>query len=87
MLRGCHGELHDFVLDTAYGRILSRPGLSPRMRELIAVGVLALTDQVPQMIAHGRGARKFGATVDELREAIYTGVEDEDRTSQLARRV
>jgi 4-carboxymuconolactone decarboxylase len=87
MLRGCHSELHDFVLDTAYGRILSRPGLSPRMRELIAVGVLALTDQVPQMIAHGRGARKFGATVDELREAIYTGVEDEDRTSQLARRV
>ncbi len=61
----------------ALGALASAAGLS----------VLALTDQVPQMIAHGRGARKFGATVDELREAIYTGVEDEDRTSQLARRV
>ena len=31
MLRGYHAELHDFVLDTAYGRILSRSALEPRL--------------------------------------------------------
>jgi 4-carboxymuconolactone decarboxylase len=87
MLRGYHGELLEFVLDTAYGRILSRPGLAPRLRELIAVAVLALTSQVPQMIAHGRGARKFGATDTELREAIFTAIEDEALADKLARRV
>jgi len=85
MLRGYHHELHDFVLDTAYGRILSRPGLEPRIRELVAVGVLALTNQVPQMIAHGRGARKFGATDEQLREAIYTATEDAELTAKLMR--
>ena len=72
LLIGYHAELHDFVIDTAYERILSRPGLEPRIRELLAVGVLALTEQIPQLIAHGRGAIRFGATEEEVREAIYT---------------
>lgn len=87
MLRSYHGELHDFVLDTAYGRILSRPGLEPRLRELVATGVLALTGQVPQMLAHGRGARKFGATDEQLREAIYTATESEELTTELVRQI
>ncbi|HLU39363.1 MAG TPA: carboxymuconolactone decarboxylase family protein, partial [Planctomycetota bacterium] len=61
MLANLHGELHDFVVDIAYGRILSRPALPPRDRELAAVAVLAALDQTPQMVAHGRGALHFGA--------------------------
>jgi AhpD family alkylhydroperoxidase len=72
MLLSYHRELHDFVLDTAYGRILTRPGLEPSVRELMAVGVLALTGQIPQMVAHGRGARNWGATAEELQETVYT---------------
>lgn len=87
MLRGYHGELHAFVMDTAYGRILSRPGLSPRVRELMAVGTLASTEQVPQMIAHGRGALHFGADRDQIREAIYTTTEDLAAAERLLRRV
>lgn len=77
MLLSYHRELHDFVLDTAYGRILTRPGLEPMIRELLAVGVLALTGQVPQMVAHGRGARNWGATAEELRETVYTTTRSE----------
>lgn len=83
MLLGYHEELHEFVLDTAYGRILSRPGLEPRIRELLAIGVLALTDQAPQLVAHGRGARRFGATTEQLYEAIYTGSLDESYAGQM----
>lgn len=87
MLRSYHGELHDFVLDTAYGRILSRAGLSPRIRELIAVGALAVLDQVPQLVAHGRGAMHFGADAKQVFEAIYTALGDEGKAKRLQRKI
>ena len=87
MLLSYHEELHEFVLDTAYGRILSRPGLTPRIRELLAIGVLALTDQSPQLVAHGRGAKHFGASIEEIREAIYTGKEQEDYAEDMSRKI
>ena len=72
MLRGYHQELHDFVLEAAYGRILTRPGLSALIRELIAVGVLAAEDQPRQFLGHARGAIQLGATHDQLTEVLVT---------------
>ncbi|MCU0866400.1 MAG: carboxymuconolactone decarboxylase family protein [Planctomycetes bacterium] len=72
MLRGCHEEFHDFVLQAAYGRILTRPHLDPRRRELIAVAVLAAQNQGRQFAGHARGALHFGATIDELREVLVS---------------
>lgn len=71
-MRALHGELHDFVLEAAYGRILTRPGLPLRLRELLAVGALQALGQVPQLVAHARGALACGATADEVREALVT---------------
>lgn len=87
MLKSYHAELHDFVLDTAYGRILSRPGLTPRLRELIAVAALVVMDQVPQLVAHGRGAMSFGADEEQVFEAIYTALQDLEEARGLQRRV
>ncbi len=87
MLRSYHGELHDFVLDTAYGRILSRQGLPPRTRELIAVAALAVMDQIPQLVAHGRGALNFGADGEQVFEAIYTALQDAEEARRLQRRI
>jgi len=70
MLAGYHQEFHDFVLEAAYGRILARPGLPPRERELIAVGLLAAMDQLRQFVAHARGALHFGSSIAELREVL-----------------
>jgi len=72
MLRGYHQELHDFVLESAYARILTRPGLPPLERELIAVGVLAAEDQERQFRGHARGARNVGATQRQLEEVLAT---------------
>ena len=85
MLKGYHGELHDFVLDVAYGRVMARPGLEPRVRELLAVGVLALLGQTRLVISHGRGALHFGADDVQVYEAIYTATEDDTRARQLQR--
>lgn len=86
-LRGFHGELHDFVLDAAYGRILTRPGLPAALRELLAVGALAVSAQIPQLVAHGRGAIALGASAAAVREAIVTAIGDAGRAEELMRRV
>lgn len=88
MLRGCHGEFHDFVLQAAYGRILSRPGLPPRDRELLACAVLAAQDQKRQFVAHARGARHFGATREQLQAVLLAALghgDDAARWLQLVR--
>ena len=72
MLRSHHQELHDFVLDAAYGRILTRPGLCALSRELVAVGILATEDQPRQFAGHARGARNLGATTAQLEEVLWT---------------
>ena len=84
MLRGYHGELHDFVLEAAYGRILTRPGLDAVTREVVAVGVLAAQDQQRQLAGHARGAARLGATRAQLQEAVVTALEgDVARVEQL----
>ncbi len=78
MLRDCHGEFHDFVLQVAYGRILSRPGLSPLDRELLACAALVAQAQKRQFVAHARGAMHFGATRDALRSVLQAALADGD---------
>ncbi|MBI5853362.1 MAG: carboxymuconolactone decarboxylase family protein [Planctomycetes bacterium] len=87
MLRGHHHELHDFVIRAAYGRVLTRPALPPRDRELLAVAALAALDQTPQLVAHARGARTFGATDVELRETLVTVLGDEPVVDEHLRRI
>lgn len=60
----------EFVLGFAYGRVLTRPDLDLRTRELLAVAALSVLDQQPQMLAHGRGAQHAGATKREVLEVV-----------------
>lgn len=87
MLRGYHPDLHDFVLESAYGRVLSRPGLAPHDRELLAVGSLAAMGQIPQMIAHARGARRFGVSREAVQEAMFTALGDAAAVAEHMQRV
>ncbi|MCR9245691.1 MAG: carboxymuconolactone decarboxylase family protein [bacterium] len=72
MLTGFHADFEAFVLEVAYGRILARPGLDGRRRELLAIGALAASDQKRQFAGHARGALHLGATRNELREVLET---------------
>ena len=87
LLGSFHGEFHDFVLEAAYGRILSRPGLSPRTREILAVAALSQLNQWPQLVAHARGAMHFGASELDLTETLYTLTRDEGHAVATVRRL
>jgi alkylhydroperoxidase/carboxymuconolactone decarboxylase family protein YurZ len=77
MLRGFHADFHAFVLDVAYGRVLARPHLPPKERELLAIALLAAQDQPRQFAGHARGAMHFQATAAELRETLWTVFADD----------
>ena len=86
LLAGFHQEFHDFVLQAAYGRILTRPHLDATRRELLAVAMLAAQGQERQLLGHARGARNFGATDAQLHEVLVTALRDEAAaTSWFAR--
>jgi alkylhydroperoxidase/carboxymuconolactone decarboxylase family protein YurZ len=69
-IAGFHPELAGWILEHAYGRVLSRGGLSADRRELLAVVALALTGQERQLMSHLRGAVRCGATPEEVSGAL-----------------
>lgn len=86
-LASFHTAFHDFVLEAAYGRVLSRDGLDVCTRELIAVAALVALDQEPQLVAHARGALRFGADEAQVVEAMRCGGADGDRLERLRQRI
>jgi 4-carboxymuconolactone decarboxylase len=65
-MRGYHPELADWILEEGYGRVLSRPVLSIRERELIVVAVLSALRLPRQLESHERGALRVGATAGQV---------------------
>ena len=65
-----HVDLDRWMLEVGYGRVLSRPGASPRQRELAVLAVLGGQNVAPQLMSHLRGALHVGATVDECAVVI-----------------
>jgi len=88
MLERQHPEYARWVLEHAYGRVLTRPGLEPRMRELLAVCALAALGQERQLASHVRGTLRCGGTREELEQAlaVLEGLADPERLEH-ARRV
>lgn len=72
-------DFFDYVLQTAFGTIWSRPELPVRDRSMITVAMLAALGQPEELRAHLAGALNAGLSRDELVEvlmqvAVYAGV-------------
>lgn len=90
-LSGFHGDFGDWILEHAYGRVLSRPGLAADRRELLASCALAALGQDRQLASHARGSLRCGASFEHLAEAFEVvrdqiGPEAADRAQRIAER-
>ncbi len=63
-------DLAEWMIIEGYGKTLSRPQLSPRIRELVVVGVLAVLGWKTQLYSHLRGAMNVGATPVECIDTL-----------------
>ncbi|HSJ65458.1 MAG TPA: carboxymuconolactone decarboxylase family protein [Gemmatimonadaceae bacterium] len=69
-IRELHPALDTWMIVDGYGKVLSRPALDLRRRELCIVAVCAAAEQDRQLHSHLHGARNAGATPDEIDGAL-----------------
>src|SRR6184192_3005907 len=61
-LRALHPALEDLVLVDAYGKVIGRPGLDLKRRELCTVATTAVLGTAEQLHSHLRGALNTGGS-------------------------
>ena len=69
-IRALHPALDTWMITDGYGKVLSRPGLDLKTRELCIVAACAASAQQRQLHSHLHGALNAGATVDEVESAL-----------------
>src|SRR3989454_6173817 len=86
-LRSLHPALEDLVLVDAYGKVIGRPGLDMKRRELCTVAAVAVLGTARQLHSHLRGALNTGATREEIEAGLALvepdpGPEDQRRAAR-----
>lgn len=71
--------IQELVTEYCWGEVWTRPGLSPRDRSLLNLGMLTALGRDEELKLHVRGALNNGCTEEEIQEAfvqaaIYCGV-------------
>ncbi|GAA1873355.1 carboxymuconolactone decarboxylase family protein [Asanoa iriomotensis] len=86
-------ELGHQVVSWAFGEIYSRPGLPPRDRQLVTLGMLtALGGCEPQLEVHVNASLNVGLSADEIVEAllhsaVYCGIPKALNATMVAKKV
>ena len=69
-IRSLHPTLDEWMIVDGYGKVLSRPGVDLRTRELCIVAACAVAGQQRQLHSHLHGALNAGARVEEVRATL-----------------
>jgi len=77
-LRALHPALEHLVLVDAYGKVIGRPGLDLKRRELCTVATTAVLGTAEQLHSHLRGALNTGASGEEIEAVLRLIGEDLD---------
>lgn len=91
-IRALHPALDAWMIVDGYGKVLSRPALDLRRRELCVVAACAAARQDRQLHSHLHGALHAGATLHEVRLTLdaltgLVGGDDLERYHHLLDRV
>lgn len=62
--------VQEYVTQTCWGDIWSRPGLDRRTRSLVNLAMLTALNRMTEFGAHVRGARRNGCTEAEIQEVL-----------------
>src|SRR5438477_5543355 len=83
-LRALHPAIEPLVVVVAYGKILGRPGLDSKRRELCTLAAIAMLRAERLLLAHLRGALKTGSTREEV-DAVLAVIEADLPTDRALR--
>lgn len=68
-----HPELSDWLIFEGYGKVLARPVLTPRERELWIIPMLMVLEVPEQFYSHLRGARNLEVPASRVQGALWLG--------------
>ena len=83
-IRKLHPALDEWIIVDGYGKVLSRPGVDLRTRELCVVAACAVSGQQRQLHSHLHGALNAGASPGEI-AAVLDALGDLISRDDLAR--
>lgn len=69
-LKDISPELAHQVVTWGFGEIYARPGLAPRDRQLVTLGMLTALGTEPQLAVHVNASLNVGLTPEEIVEAL-----------------
>lgn len=84
--------LQEYVTESAWGAIWTRPGLEPKTRSMLNLAMLTALNRPHEIKLHINGALNNGVTKDEIMEiflqtAVYCGVPASIDSFRIAREV
>ena len=74
-IRELHPALDEWMIVDGYGKVLSRPGVDLKTRELCVVAACAVSGQQRQLHSHFHGALNAGAAASEV-QAVLEALND-----------
>src|SRR6266513_2700498 len=69
-IRALHPALDEWMIVDGYGKVLSRPGVDLRTRELCVVAACAVSGQQRQLHSHLHGALNAGSSAGEVASVL-----------------
>lgn len=84
-VRELHPEMEQWMVVEGYGKVLGRPGLELKRRELCIVAILAVLDAPRQLYSHLRGALHAGAASEEVEAALEVALHEGGAARPAAR--
>src|SRR5215813_14275334 len=72
-------DFQEYIVNSAWGDIWSRPGLTTRERSLITIALMIAMGHDEELAMHIRATKNTGATREDIKEvllhtAVYAGV-------------
>ena len=82
----------DFITQSAWGLLWTRPDFTPRERSLVTIALLTGLGNEEELKLHLRATRNTGATREDVREAlmhvaVYAGVPRANHAIKLAKEI
>ena len=85
-------DFQQFITETAWGTVWSRPGLDRKTRHLLTIAMMAALGKEHELALHIRATQNTGVTPYEVKEvllqvAIYAGVPAANTAMAIAKRI
>lgn len=85
-------DFQNYIVESAWGSIWSRPGLDKKTRHLLTIAMLAALGKEHELALHIRATQNTGVTRDEVKEVllqvgVYAGIPAANSAIVVAKRV